>query len=135
MTLQKKVELLDMLREKKNFVAVARHYSINESTEKCMPLDGNIIREKARNPYQQFSKEGAEPQPGTSRNAEDFVASRGWFDRFQKRYNLRSASLYGEADPDKLKATVREKKYKPEQAFNMVETGIFWKKIPSKGIL
>ncbi|KAK3520293.1 hypothetical protein QTP70_020359 [Hemibagrus guttatus] len=32
MTLKKKVELLDMLREKKNFAAVARHYHINEST-------------------------------------------------------------------------------------------------------
>ncbi|KFD46032.1 hypothetical protein M514_13091 [Trichuris suis] len=31
MTLQKNVELLDMLREKKSFAAVARHYNINES--------------------------------------------------------------------------------------------------------
>ncbi|KFD64458.1 hypothetical protein M514_23305 [Trichuris suis] len=195
MTIQQKVELLDMVREKKNFAAVARHYGINESTvryiqkneaqirssaslsfreaakngsrvrnkyivrmesalalwvkdcmKKCIPLDGNIIREKARSLYKQFStNEGAEPQPETSRHIKDFTASRGWFDRFRKRFNLGSVSLYGQAAsadtaaaekyPDTLMAIIQEKKNEPEQVFNMDETGLFWKKLPSRTYL
>ncbi|KFD66378.1 hypothetical protein M514_21408 [Trichuris suis] len=191
MTIQQKVELLDMVREKKNFAAVARHYGINESTvryiqkneaqirssaslsfrgaaenvsrvrnkyivrmesalalwikdcmKKCTPLDGNIIRKKARGLYKQFStNEGAEPQLATSRHIEDFIAGRGWFDRFRKRFNLGSVSLYGQAAsadtaaaekyPDTLMAIIQQKKYEPEQVFNMDETGLFWKKLPN----
>ncbi|KFD73075.1 hypothetical protein M514_14979 [Trichuris suis] len=34
-----------------------------------------------------------------------------------------------------LMAIIREKKYEPEQVFNMDETGLFWKKMPSRTYL
>uniref|UniRef100_A0A4W4G2R5 DDE-1 domain-containing protein n=1 Tax=Electrophorus electricus TaxID=8005 RepID=A0A4W4G2R5_ELEEL len=139
---------LSTTHEKKNFAALAHHYGITENMIHYIRKNKAAIRhtvsssflETARNLYQQFSmEEGAETQPGTSRDTEDFVASRGWFDHFQKWLNLRSALLYGEAAstdteaaekyPDTLRAIVREKAYKPEQVFNMDETGLFWKKM------
>ena len=51
-----------------------------------------MIRKKALNLYSKFSggNEG-EPQPGPSpaSDAKEFQASKGWFDRFVKRYQLR----------------------------------------------
>uniref|UniRef100_A0A8C5WFA2 HTH CENPB-type domain-containing protein n=1 Tax=Leptobrachium leishanense TaxID=445787 RepID=A0A8C5WFA2_9ANUR len=189
-TLQEKVELLDLLREKKSYAAVARHYGINESTvryikkneaairstvavsfcdsakkvttvrnknivrmesalalwitdcrKKNIPLDGNI-REKARKLYQQFATDAENPGPSTAPDPQDFKASKGWFDRFQKRFNIKSVSLHGEAAsadteaaqkyPETFRHMIEEKGYKPEQVFNMEETGLFWKKMPSR---
>uniref|UniRef100_A0A8C5PWV6 HTH CENPB-type domain-containing protein n=1 Tax=Leptobrachium leishanense TaxID=445787 RepID=A0A8C5PWV6_9ANUR len=189
-TLQEKVELLDLLREKKSYAAVARHYGINESTvryikkkeaairstvavsfcdsakkvttvrnknivrmesalalwftdcrKKNIPLDGgNIIREKARKLYQQFATDAENPGPSTAPDPQDFQASKGWFDRFQKRFNIKSVSLHGEAAsadteaaqkyPETFRHMIEEKGYKAEQVFNMDETGLFWKKMP-----
>jgi len=128
---------------------------ITDCREKNIPLDTNTIREKARKLYRQFAgvagTEGDDdeddpddPQPGPSTAADpiEFKASKGWFDRFQKRFNLKSVSLHGEAAsadkeaaekyPETFKAIIEEKGYRPEQVFNMDETGLFWKKMPSR---
>lgn len=117
---------------------------ISDCRKKSIPLDGNIIREKARKLYQQFAagNNAGEPGPSTVPEPEDFQASKGWFDRFQKRFNIRSVSLHGEAAsadieaaqkyPETFRHIVEEKGYKPEQVFNMDETGLFWKKMPSR---
>uniref|UniRef100_A0AAY5EK17 DDE-1 domain-containing protein n=1 Tax=Electrophorus electricus TaxID=8005 RepID=A0AAY5EK17_ELEEL len=184
-TLQKKVELLDMPHKKQNFAAIACHYGINESTvcyirkneaairctlssrfretaknvssvrneyivrmalalwindcrKKYIRLDGNFIKEKARNLYQQFStEEGTEPQCSSQ-------GPKKAKEKPHQNIRLLSALLYGEAAstdteaaekyPDTLRAIVREKAYKPEQVFNMDETGLFWKKIQSSGV-
>nr|XP_016848058.1 PREDICTED: tigger transposable element-derived protein 1-like [Anolis carolinensis] len=71
-----------------------------------------------------------------------FSASKGYFHKFQKRYGLKSISLHGEtasADTAAAKEYVRntfkdiikEGGYLPEQVFNMDETGLFWKRMPS----
>ncbi|KAF7239066.1 Tigger transposable element-derived protein 1 [Varanus komodoensis] len=116
---------------------------------KNIPLDGNIIREKARKLYQQFTTgdntEGIEePQPGpsTAPEPENFQASKGWFDRFQKLFNIKSVYLHGEAAsaskeavekyPETFRHIIEEKGYKPEQVFNIDETGLFWKKMLSR---
>ena len=71
-----------------------------------MPLDSNINREKVKQFYKTAAsldgqeapeEEEDEPGPSTSSPAEGFQASRGWFDRFQKRFMLKSATLHGEA--------------------------------------
>ena len=56
-----------------------------------------------------------DPRPGTSSQTSPqphgFVASKGWFDRFKKRFGLQSESLYGEAafaDESNIKALCRE---------------------------
>ncbi|KAI5100977.1 hypothetical protein C0J45_9963 [Silurus meridionalis] len=128
---------------------------IKDCRKKNIPLDTNVIREKARQLYEQLAGEASaqshaedDPQPGTSKAPEEhitFHASKGWFDRFQKRFQLKSVPLHGEAAsadvegakkyPRTLKksfAIIEDNGYLPEQVFNMDETGLFWKKMPSR---
>ena len=68
-----------------------------------------------------------------------FQASKGWFDRFKKRYSLHNVKLSGEHAsidhkvakmfPAQLMQLSQEKGYLPEQVFNADETGLFWKKM------
>ncbi|XP_051786831.1 armadillo-like helical domain-containing protein 4 isoform X2 [Erpetoichthys calabaricus] len=102
---------------------------ITDCRKQNIPLDSNLIRERARKLYQQFATgddvEGTEvPQPGpsTAPQPEDFQASKGWFDRFQKRFNIKSVFLHGEAASADKKAS--EKYPKPKQAS--------WKKMLSR---
>nr|XP_033813974.1 tigger transposable element-derived protein 1-like [Geotrypetes seraphini] len=185
-TLQEKVELLDMLQRVKSSSAVARHYSINESTvtyikknekqireavaaaapagakrlhvvrdanlsrteagiflrvqdchKKRIPIDSVMIRGKAKSLYENLkSREG-----GTSQST-DFLASKGWVDKFRHRYGLRNVRVTGEAAsanqeaarefPATFKQLIEEKGYEPEQAFNADETALFWKKMPQR---
>uniref|UniRef100_A0A8C7Y8H1 DDE-1 domain-containing protein n=1 Tax=Oryzias sinensis TaxID=183150 RepID=A0A8C7Y8H1_9TELE len=81
-----------------------------------------------------------EPQPGpsTATDADEFRASKGWFDRL-RHYQIRSANFHGEATsadtdaaanyPETFKQLITENGYKPEQVFNMDETALFWKKM------
>ncbi|XP_055768984.1 tigger transposable element-derived protein 1-like [Salvelinus fontinalis] len=72
-----------------------------------------------------------------------FNASKGWFEKFKKRFGLKNVCLHGEmasADTaeaeafvnNKFKAIIEEGGYKPEQVFNMDETALFWKRMPSR---
>ncbi|XP_035265329.1 tigger transposable element-derived protein 1-like [Anguilla anguilla] len=129
---------------------------ISDCRKKNITLDTNIIRTKAKKLYETFAdsddvhdseeQDDAEPRPSTSAfHAEPspFNASKGWFDKFQKRFGLKSVSLHGEAASadtagaeayanNKFKAIIEEGRYKPEQVFNMDETGLFWKRMPSR---
>ncbi|XP_061648268.1 tigger transposable element-derived protein 1-like [Phyllopteryx taeniolatus] len=126
---------------------------ITKCREKNIPLNTNAMMEKARELYQELAAVNAErdkeddnnPQPGPSSSSEEpveFLASKGWFDRFRKRYQLKSVSPHWEsasADveaarkyPETFKSLIKEKGYKPEQVFNMDETGLFWKKMPTR---
>ena len=71
------------------------------------------------------------------------MASKGWFEMFQKRYQLKSVVLHGEAASadhsaaedyvnDTLQKILEEGESHPEQVFNMDETGLFWKRMPSR---
>lgn len=203
LTFTEKVKLLDMLKEGKSYVAVGRHYGINESSvryikkeennirttaaisfnkdakrvvtvrnkaivrmesalalwindcrKKSITLDTNVICTKAKKLYETFAdsdvlhdSEGegdADPGPSTSAVhavSSTFNASKGWFEKFQKRFGLKNVSLHGEvasADTagaeeyvsNKFKAIIEEGGYRPEQVFNMDETALFWKKMP-----
>ncbi|XP_029648908.1 tigger transposable element-derived protein 1-like [Octopus sinensis] len=73
---------------------------------------------------------------------ETFVASRGWFERFKNRHGWHSVRVQGKAsnadvDPAKtftetLAGTIEEGGYVPQLIFNVSETGLFWKRLPSK---
>ncbi|XP_070591828.1 tigger transposable element-derived protein 1-like [Erythrolamprus reginae] len=90
-----------------------------------------------------------DPQPSTSTASSapsTFTASKGWFDKFQRCYGLRSVSLHGEAASadtgaaeqyvhGTFKDLIEEGAYLPEQVFNMEETGLFWKRMPSQTFL
>uniref|UniRef100_UPI00358EA5CD tigger transposable element-derived protein 1-like n=1 Tax=Myxine glutinosa TaxID=7769 RepID=UPI00358EA5CD len=122
---------------------------ISDCRKKNIPLDTNVIREKARQLYAKFA-EGAgdddpesEPSTASPTKPTKLDASKGWFEKFQKRFKLKSVVLHGEAaSADKAAAEgyvnktfrtiIEEGGYKPEQVFNMDETALFWKRMPSR---
>ena len=71
----------------------------------------------------------------------NFRASRGWFQRFKTRADLRRVKLHGESSSaDKTLAKdwtqvfqteVMVKDWDPRQIFNVDETGLMWKKSPN----
>ncbi|XP_068617067.1 tigger transposable element-derived protein 1-like [Brachionichthys hirsutus] len=120
---------------------------IGDCRKKNIPLDTGTIREKARQLYVAEENTINDPPPGTSTAlnspAVEFTANKGWFEKFQKRFNLKSGPLYGEAFfadhnaaglyvNETFKTVIREGGYCPEQVFNMDSTGLFWKRMPSR---
>lgn len=106
---------------------------------KHVPLSGLAIRQQALAFYN-FLKEKS---PSSSN--ETFVASRGWFEKFKKRFSLHNVSFSGEKASADLEAAARfpgefqkfvaEKGYSYDQVFNCDETGLYWKKMPSRTYL
>ena len=78
--------------------------------------------------------------PGTSRQSDNFKASRGWFYNFKIRNGIRSIVRHGDAtssDQESANSFVKEFQefvvkdgYLPQQVFTLNETGLFWKKMP-----
>ncbi|XP_064115153.1 tigger transposable element-derived protein 1-like [Macrobrachium nipponense] len=147
------VKLLDVLKEGKSYAAVGRQFNVNESTVRYIKKKESEIRKNISMTYYGTAKavhtpkeeEEKEPQPGLSSAPQGFQASQGWFQQFQKRLHLKSVSIRGEATsadkeaamkyPEAFKKIIQEKGYCPEQVFNMDETGLFRKKMPSRTYL
>ncbi|XP_062821287.1 tigger transposable element-derived protein 1-like [Anolis carolinensis] len=133
---------------------------IDDCCKKNISLDTNTIRTKAMQLYDcmaenmedQEEDDDEDDEAGTSTltgsptESGKFAASKGWFHTFQKHYGLKSVGLYGEAaSADKaaaedyvnntFKEILKEGGYRPEQVFNMHETGLFWKRMPSRTFL
>ncbi|CAH2276179.1 tigger transposable element-derived 1-like [Pelobates cultripes] len=108
---------------------------INDELERNMPLSQAILMEKAKSIYAHFQSQDPDVM-------ESFAASRGWFDRFKKRYNLYNLKITGEAAsvdtgaaaafPASFKDVVDRGSYPPEVVFNVNETRLFWKRMPSR---
>ena len=108
---------------------------IEDLNRRFIPVDSQAIREKATKLYEHYSQN----------TDSSFKASKGWFENFKKRYSLHNLKLMGEtasADhaaaekyQDEFEKMVQEKGYLPEQVFNADETGLFWKKMPSRTFL
>lgn len=113
---------------------------IENQHRKGVPVDSNVIREKAKSLYKRFNATPEEPTPSTSAGTPTtttpwtpFRASKGWFDNFRRRFSLKNVKMTGEtasADtsaaktfPAEFKTLIQEKGYKPEQVWNMDETG------------
>ncbi|KAG7176700.1 Tigger transposable element-derived protein 1-like 64 [Homarus americanus] len=104
-----------------------------------MAVDTSSVKEYARELYAAvLRKMGiAEPKP--------FNASSGWLQRFKKRNNITNINIGGEeanADrvaarefPPFLREIMEEGQYTDDQVFNMDESGLFWKKLPSKSFV
>ncbi|KAM3844347.1 tigger transposable element-derived protein 1-like isoform 2-T2 [Vipera latastei] len=109
---------------------------IDDRIQKRIPISLHLIQVKARSIFEML-KQGA----GEERN-ETFGASRGWFMRFQKRFNYYNIRTTGEAlsadeeaaqrFPDQLDEIVVEGNYSPQQIFNVDETGLYWKQMPER---
>ncbi|KAL1241505.1 Tigger transposable element-derived protein [Trichinella spiralis] len=87
---------------------------LKNQRRKRVPVDSNVIREKARVLYGHFK------QAETSASSRStFTASKGWLDHFKRRFSLRSVKMSGEATsayqfkassyPEELKQLIEEK--------------------------
>ncbi|KFD54655.1 hypothetical protein M513_04355 [Trichuris suis] len=105
-------------------------------SQKHVPVDGRMIREKALSLYEHFGTITETPE----RKA--FMAGKGWLASFVNRYNLKNLRVTGEAAsadqeststfPHEFQRLVGRKGYLPEQVYNCDETALFWKKMPSR---
>lgn len=106
--------------------------------QKKLPLSSALIRAKAKKIYDLINLDPSE-------SSFNFQASKGWFDNFKHRHSLHNIKLVGEsasADhvsakkfPEELAKIIETGGYHPEQVFNADETGLFWKKMPSRTFL
>ncbi|KAM3820995.1 tigger transposable element-derived protein 1-like [Vipera latastei] len=112
---------------------------IEDQIQKRIPTSLPLIQAKARSLFATLKERAGEEC------TETFTASRGWFMRFQRRFNYHTALPPGEAagademaaqrfldDLDKL---ITEGNYLPEQIFNVDKTRLFWKKMPERTYL
>ncbi|XP_023238008.1 tigger transposable element-derived protein 1-like, partial [Centruroides sculpturatus] len=94
------------------------------------PLTQAIISAKALSIFDTLKK-----QRGETSEAETFSASKGWFDRFRKRAGWHNIKIQGKTAkefPEKLAEIIEEEGYSSRQIFNVDETGLFWKRMPSR---
>nr|XP_012147629.1 PREDICTED: tigger transposable element-derived protein 1-like [Megachile rotundata] len=89
---------------------------IDDSCQKRIPLDGNIIKQKALKIYKHLKEHGE-----SSVNP-DFVA------RESASADHEAARTY----PEKIQNIIKEQGYTSDQVFNADETGLWWKKMPSR---
>lgn len=110
---------------------------IEDCHQKRIPLSQTIIKHKALSLFNVMKeREGDNSEP------HNFEASRGWFDRFRKRYEIHNVRICGEsasADneaavkfPDILQRVIEEGGFTEQQIFNVDETGLFWKSMPTR---
>ncbi|XP_026576481.1 tigger transposable element-derived protein 1-like isoform X2 [Pseudonaja textilis] len=82
--------------------------------------------------------------PSSSRESDEFKASREWFERFCKKNGIvrhgeaassdtaAAAAAAAEAFAKDFAKFVEAKGYVPQQVFNCDQTGLFWKKMPKR---
>ncbi|UYV73113.1 PMPCA [Cordylochernes scorpioides] len=114
--------------------------SQNKFGQFCTVGDGHLIKMKAL----KFYKELKESEPSTSSRESNpqFSASTGWLTGFIKRHSFHNLKIKGEvasADeeaarkyPEKLAKIIKDGGYCAHQIFNAEETGLFWKKMPTR---
>ena len=96
------------------------------------PLSDLLLQEKAMELYNEIG--------GTS----SFTASRGWLTKFKRRHNIRLLHVHGEAGSADEEGAERflinfakkvEEGIEGHNIYNMDESGLMWKAIPSKPLV
>lgn len=110
---------------------------IQDQISHNIPLSQSLIQAKALTLFNAMKAE-----KGETSAEETFGASRGWYDNFKKRSNFHNLAGQGEAAntnaaapetfPTELEKTIEDGGYTMQQIFNVDETGLFWKKMPSR---
>jgi hypothetical protein len=109
---------------------------IEHKNQQAIPISTIIIQAKEKTLFE--NRNAVEPDP----KVQSFAASAGWFERFKRRHEFHNLKLTGEAAavdlfaaekfPAQLQAAIEELGYLPQQMFNLDETGLFWKRMPSR---
>lgn len=110
---------------------------IEDMNKKDAPMSQDIICAKAISLYGNLKQ-----QEGESSSAPSFVASNGWFEKLKRRLNLHNIRITGEAAsadtaaasefPTQLYNYILREKIPASLVFNADETGLYWKKMPSR---
>ncbi|XP_066467614.1 tigger transposable element-derived protein 1 [Tiliqua scincoides] len=113
---------------------------IQDQISHNIPLSQGLIQAKALTLFNAMKAE-----KGEASAEETFGASRGWYDNFKKRSNLHIIAGQGEIAstdtaapetfPAELEKVIEDGGYTKQQIFNVDETGLFWKKMPSRTFL
>ncbi|XP_042228054.1 tigger transposable element-derived protein 1-like [Homarus americanus] len=77
-------------------VEKALNIRVEDMNQKHIPIDGNMLREKALSLYDQFKSEVPQGEASTS-SEKNFKASAGWLNSFKKRFNLKNIRITGES--------------------------------------
>ena len=114
----------------------ALNFWVEDMNRKRVPIDGNVLQQKALSLYKDFQK-----KDGTEEKIKPFAASRGSLHRFRNRFNLKNVKIIGEvasADEEaaatlsaELKKMI-EGKYNPRLVFSCDKTGLFCNKMPNR---
>ena len=110
---------------------------IEDQNEWNVPLSQLVIMKKAKSLSEKLKQ-----QEGDSSTMGNFTATRGCLERFKHRRNLHSVKMTGEtASADmqaadefstNLQAITECCNYLTQLVFNVDETGLFWKRMPSR---
>ncbi|XP_042296424.1 tigger transposable element-derived protein 1-like [Sceloporus undulatus] len=123
---------------------------IQEQAGRNVPLSTRLIQAKALSLFHKMKAEKGE----IAAAEKSFQASKGWFNRFKARSNLRNIckekppaqgpGLQGEADgvdaaaaatemyPAELEKIIEDGGYTKQQVFNVDETALYWKGMPAR---
>ncbi|XP_031336955.1 tigger transposable element-derived protein 4-like [Photinus pyralis] len=107
-----------------------------------IPISGPILQAKAAE-FEKITKtlntQESQEEPGSS--SKEIEYSRGWIDRFKRRYDIQSGKIHGESASVSLEVTNQwintvwpglRSKYEKCDTFNGDETGLFFKLTPDR---
>ena len=98
--------------------------------KKGIPIDSNMIQEKVKSLYDNLKQ-----KEGEGSKAGEFNASKGWFDNFRKRFDLKRVKITevvsahqetADKFPDTVERIIEEKGYLPEWVFNADKCALLW---------
>ncbi|KAF2359085.1 HTH CenpB-type DNA-binding domain [Trinorchestia longiramus] len=111
---------------------------ICDQRARSLPLSEDLIQTKPLSLYA-YLKSSADYKFDSIPN---FAASRGWLAGYKRRFNVKNVGIDGEAASsdsssvapfvEKFRHVITQGGYSPHQVFNVDETALYWKKLPSR---
>jgi hypothetical protein len=109
---------------------------IEHQHQRAIPLSTMIIQAKAKSLFDNLNATETDPKVPT------FTGSAEWFELFKGHHGFHNLKLTSEAAAADLvaaekfpalpQATIEEHGYLLQQVFKLDETGLFWKRTPSR---